>query len=572
MDNNHNAALKFLESARAKETDTAKLRGHIKRALPKMLDEFYEEVSKSPVASLFSDPERLEPTKNAQAQHWERLFEDELSEATLERSRFIGEVHLERGLPPAWYITAYGWVMLKLIPEITSKYRFSRSELNAALSTLMMRFFSDMATSLSGYEEASVNRAVAQAKESSIEALGNLSNSIANLNSITLQLALLRQNSNDVANNGQAISSAATELVSSVGDIAQTSDQAAEEARESNASASEGRSTVQRLSEVVSNISSAVGQTSQSVDELSEASDQIGQMLTVIEGIAEQTNLLALNATIEAARAGEAGKGFAVVASEVKQLANQTSKSTEDIAERISALRQGMAQIQKNMQTSTQAVGESEQAIEQTSGQIDQFAAKAEGVSGRMSEIAGILTQQKSASSEIAQSIDQVATLANESHGFVGEISESMQKAGNQFFENALELFSPDSPISVCYMARIDHVMFKKRVIDACMGADNWRSDEVPDHHHCRLGKWYDGIKDERIRRLPSFQALVEPHKAVHATAKAALDAAQAGNSGKMGEALRAMDDASKDVLVLLDQLANAIRECCSEGTTTEAA
>ncbi len=561
MEKKHDAALAFLNSAQGRETNIGKLQGHIKNILPKIMDEFYEELQKAPISSVFADPDRLEPTKRAQALHWANLFEGDLTENTLERSRFIGEVHLDRGVPPAWYITAYGWVLLKILPELTGKYRFNHSQLNAALSTLLTRFFSDMATSLSGYEEASVRKAVSEVKENNVTALGNLSNSIADLNSVSLQLALLQRNSNDVAGNGQAISSAATQLVSSVGEIASTSEQAACEAQESNSSAAQGQANVQRLSEVVSNISQAVAQTSQSVDELSEASDQIGQMLTVIEGIAEQTNLLALNATIEAARAGEAGKGFAVVASEVKQLANQTAKSTEDIAERIAALRQGMTLIQENMRTSTSAVSQSEEAIAETSGQIDTFAAKAEDVSGRMSEISGILTQQKNASGEIAQSIDKVASLAGESDRFVSEVASSLQKASAKFFENAQELFSPESAVSLCYMARIDHVMFKKRVIDTCMGNSNWTSDQVPDHHHCRLGKWYDGIQDETIRNLPVFRALVEPHKIVHAAAKEAMDAARRDETTRMSEALSAMDKASEEVLKLLDELATAIRQ-----------
>lgn len=559
MTDDRQAAVTFLTSALDRETNLPKLRSHVSRALPAMLDDFYAEIRKAPVGNLFSDPARIEPTKKAQAGHWERLFQDAISEDTYAHSEFIGEVHLHRGLTPAWYISAYGWVLIKMIPEITGKYRLSRSEMNAALSTLVVRFFSDMAASLSGYQKASIVEAVEAVKEKNIETLGNLSTSIADLNSVSLQLALLQRNSGDVASNGQSISSAATELVSSVGEISNNSDHAAQEAQESNKSAGQGRANVRRLSEVVSNISSAVAETSTSVDELSEASDQIGQMLTVIEGIAEQTNLLALNATIEAARAGEAGKGFAVVASEVKQLANQTAKSTEDIAGRIAALREGMAAIQTNMQTSTSAVGESEEAIEQTSNQIDRFAAQAESVSGRMSEIAGILLQQKTASGEIAESIDNVAQLASESDRFVHEISAGMQNATSKFFENAQEMFDAKSARSLCYMAKIDHVMFKKRVLDTCMGSDTWHVHDVPDHHNCRFGKWYDGITEQEIRNLPQFQAIVTPHKTVHATARKALEAAATGDGPGMRAALLELDTASTEVMKLLDALAAAI-------------
>ena len=236
--------------------------------------------------------------------------------------------------------------------------------------------------------------------------------------------------------------------MNSVAEITSTSDRAAEDAAQSNASVQEGRVAVDRLSAVIKNISSAVSQTSASVDELSDASDQIGQMLSVIEGIAQQTNLLALNATIEAARAGEAGKGFAVVASEVKQLATQTAKSTEDIAERIGALRQGMTTIQENMHRSTDAVAESEESIVTTSTQMAQFSEQIGGVSGSMGEIAGILNQQRDASSEIAEGIVSVADLAADSSSFVGEVAASMRDSTKSFVANALNLFDENSPIA----------------------------------------------------------------------------------------------------------------------------
>jgi methyl-accepting chemotaxis protein len=176
-----------------------------------------------------------------------------------------------------------------------------------------------------------------------------------------------------------------------------------------------------------------------------------------------------------------------------------------------------------------------------------------------MSEIAGILSQQKEASNEIASSITGVASLAGESHEFVKRIAESMSKSTSQFLNNAREMFNADSDIALCYMAKIDHVMFKKRIVDTCMGTDNWQSHEVPDHHSCRLGKWYDGIRDETIRSLPSFKALIGPHEVVHSSAKKALNAAKAQDPEAMTEALLLLDKASADVLAALDDLAAAI-------------
>ena len=243
----------------------------------------------------------------------------------------------------------------------------------------------------------------------------------------------------------------------------------------------------------------------------------------------------------------------------MKNLANQTARSTEDIAQRIAALREGMTTIQRTMQVSTDAVAEGEAAITEASGQMGLIVDQVGSVSQRMMEISGILGQQKGASSEIATSIGHVADTAAESDRLVQKISGNMHRSTEQFSQNARDLFSGTSDIELCYMAKIDHVLFKQRVVDTCMGVDNWKSSEVPDHHHCRLGKWYDGISSQTMQHMPAFAALVEPHKTVHESARHALDAAAVNDAEAMSVALRELDEASVDVLRILDDLAEGI-------------
>ncbi len=107
-------------------------------------------------------------------------------------------------------------------------------------------------------------------------------------------------------------------------------------------------------------------------------------------------------------------------------------------------------------------------------------------------------------------------------------------------------------------MTKIDHILFVKRVIDTVMGRDNWKAAEVPDHHHCRLGKWYDS--QSAYRDVSAYMRLVEPHGRVHAFGVAALKAHEAGQPEETIAAIDKLGEASTEVVALLDQLSEEIR------------
>ena len=149
--------------------------------------------------------------------------------------------------------------------------------------------------------------------------------------------------------------------------------------------------------------------TQQTMRGLSEAAENVGAVVNLIQEIAEQTNLLALNATIEAARAGEAGKGFAVVASEVKSLANQTAKATEDIALKIGSIQA--------------TAGEALAANDKVSGIIGQ-------ISETATAIASAVEEQSAATRDIAQSAQQAARGTDEMAGSMGEMESAASTTG----------------------------------------------------------------------------------------------------------------------------------------------
>ncbi len=531
--------------------------------VPDVLTEFYACLSDVPAFRRhLSSPGQIERLKKAQAEHWRALFAPTPPADQESRSARIGEIHVKIGLPSGWYMAGYAFLLKKLLPHIAGRHRFSASARTALIDRLIERVFTDMILSNTAYENRiDSERAAEAAADADLGNLRNAAGMVSDANITAIQLAHLTRNTRMVNSSSQSISAAAAELVSSVEEIARSSESASRDAAETDGTVAFGRDAVEEVNTAIANIAEAVAETAANVDELAAASDQIGQILTVIEGIAGQTNLLALNATIEAARAGEAGRGFAVVATEVKNLAGQTARSTEDINHRIAALRAGMAGILSTMQRSTTAVGEGRTAISRAAETMETISTQIGNVAHKMADISTILSQQKSASAEIAESVDKVAGMAEMNEGVIHAMAAKIQSNNDRFGAMAKNWFRADSDRSLCEMAKIDHVFFKKRVVDTVVGRDGWKAEEVPDHHGCRLGKWYDSLQRSEYRALPAYTRLVEPHQRVHAAGRAALAAHAAGRADEAYAEMDRLNEASVEVLALLDELSVGIGE-----------
>ena len=212
------------------------------------------------------------------------------------------------------------------------------------------------------------------------------------------------------ANNVQTVASAAEELTASIQEI--------------------GRQVAQST-KIASDAADQARTTNQEVGALAEAAQKIGDVVTMIQDIAEQTNLLALNATIEAARAGEAGKGFAVVASEVKQLATQTAKATEQIGQQIN-------EIQNATGGAVDAIAKITSTIEEVHGIANGIAAAVEEQSSATQEISRNVQEASASTSEVSANIGDVTSAAAES----GESAKTMLSAANELAEQSKTLNS----------------------------------------------------------------------------------------------------------------------------------
>lgn len=357
-----------------------------------------------------------------------------------------------------------------------------------------------------------------------------------------------------------AIAAAAGQLVTSVGEIAHNSDTAAEDARTAETSAREGQYLADQAVSTMIAIAQAVKEAAEKVDGLAQASTQIGDIVNQIEAIAKQTNLLALNATIEAARAGEAGKGFAVVADEVRSLANQTARATEDIRGRIEALRQEMGAIVRSMQEAGKIVQKGQEVIQSTGHGMRQITEQVRGVTRRMTDIATILGQQTTASREVSEQIGIIAEMTSSNRAALTGLLDKMDRATGAIGRALGELAKLDIRDATIYIAKADHVIWRKRLVSMLAGRETLHSKELTDHTQCRLGKWYAAVQDPEIRSHPAFLALEAPHRQVHANGIEAAKRYEAGDIDGALQYIAKVAEWSQAVMACLDELANRKR------------
>jgi methyl-accepting chemotaxis protein len=211
------------------------------------------------------------------------------------------------------------------------------------------------------------------------------------------------------------IATAMQEMSSTVQQVSENCTRAAEASRKAAETANEGGKVVEQALTQMRSIADSVGSTAKKMGELGKSSDQIGLIAAVIDDIADQTNLLALNAAIEAARAGEQGRGFAVVADEVRKLAERTASATKEIAEMIKTIQSGTGGAVKAMEVGSRQVEEGVASTVRAGESLKQIIHMSEEVGSMITHIATAATEQAGATVEINRNMEQITQLVKES-------------------------------------------------------------------------------------------------------------------------------------------------------------
>jgi methyl-accepting chemotaxis protein len=261
------------------------------------------------------------------------------------------------------------------------------------------------------------------------ELIGGISAGVSRISGAAEQLSAATVQTNAGVNSQRVetdqVATAMNQMAATVQEVARSAEQASQAATEADSQAREGDRVVNEAITQIEQLAREVGHSIEAMTRLTHESEKIGSVLDVIKSVSQQTNLLALNAAIEAARAGEAGRGFAVVADEVRGLAQRTQQSTEEIEELIGGLQSGTQQVASILDNSRALTDHSVELSRQAGMALSNIARTVSTIQGMNQQIATASEEQSAVAEEINRSVLNVRDLSEQTAGASEQTAES---------------------------------------------------------------------------------------------------------------------------------------------------
>lgn len=300
--------------------------------------------------------------------------------------------------------------------DMTARVRYSKKDEFGKISADVNQLAEQMQNTLSDFNNSAERQS-----------------SIAELNSNTCSKA--NDDLHELRNNIEQLATAMTEMDASFSEVAKSASESADEVLLVQEAAKQGSDIMAHTIDSTNELSLQLQNTVEKIKEVEHFSGQIGDMLDVVQGIAEQTNLLALNAAIEAARAGEQGRGFAVVADEVRNLAQRTAKSTTDIHSRIDNLQQSITVATGAVQSATDRMQSNVEQVSDADSAMDAITTSINRISERTSQISVAAEQQRCTTDEMTRNVNMISQAADTNMQLVENINETSQEQAGLAFD-----------------------------------------------------------------------------------------------------------------------------------------
>ncbi len=275
-----------------------------------------------------------------------------------------------------------------------------------------------------------VNQAIQNVAQGAQETSKNAQDTNAAVDQLTQVVDGIARGAQDQARQVQGASATATQMASGVEQVAANANQVAAASEQTRAAAEHGAEAVQETVSGMAEIKDVVTRAAEKVEELGSLGEKIGAVVSTIDDIAEQTNLLALNAAIEAARAGEHGKGFAVVADEVRKLAERSGRETKQIAELIQQVQAGTQEAVKAMEQGSSKVEAGSSKAEQAGTALTEILQAVEQTVTQVTEIAGAAQEMAAGARSVTEAMQSISAVVEENTAATEEMSAQAGQVG----------------------------------------------------------------------------------------------------------------------------------------------
>ncbi|QFY90781.1 CZB domain-containing protein [Magnetovirga frankeli] len=362
----------------------------------------------------------------------------------------------------------------------------------------------------------------------------------------------------------EQVATAVNQMTATITQVAENAAQAREAAEAVNREADQGRQVVTTTVQATHQLATEIEAAEAVIRDVAKDSESIGSVLDVIRTIAEQTNLLALNAAIEAARAGEQGRGFAVVADEVRSLATRTQESTNEIEQMISRLQGGAGKAVNAMLSGRDKAKTNVELAERTLTSLQSIIEAIATITGMNTQIALAAEEQRQVAEEINRKIINISDATRdtaENARATQDVVENLGRTASDL-QAVVGQFSTTGGHGLDFeAAKAAHLDWRARVRGFIDGKDVLPMPEAASHQHCKLGQWYYGEGRKKYGHLRQMKDLEPTHAELHQVIREIIDAREQGQRDRVEELYAKIAPISERIIQHLDRLEDEIIE-----------